>query len=143
MNYIDDTPIQSAENDLLNRSNFSNTLAEAIINLPPSEQSIIIGIIGKWGYGKSSILNMVEEYINQKSMIITERPLIFRFNPWYFPEQTNLIESFFSELILFLKEKGMQTEYLNYLRKYKFKLLKYGAYLAEDGINLVNPFNRI
>lgn len=49
-----DQPIRKAEDDLLNRSEFSKDLAKAIATNTGS-QGFVIGLYGKWGSGKTSI----------------------------------------------------------------------------------------
>lgn len=136
MNYVDnDSPIKNKEEDLLNRTQFVENLSDTIMNIPQLEKSMTIGIIGKWGYGKSSIINMVEEEINNKNN--SKEMLIFKFNPWYFSNQHDLINCFFNELIIFLKNNGLEENYIEYIKYYKFKLIKYNAYILEDLINII------
>ena len=57
--YYSDKPIESRENDLLGRAQFSKHLARSLLKINLSE-SITVSITGKWGTGKTSVLNMVQ-----------------------------------------------------------------------------------
>lgn len=94
-----DEPISSAAEDRLNRSGFAAELARAVLQLD-SPESIVVGIHGKWGTGKSSLLNLVEEKLQG---ISEGPPIIFRFNPWGFSDQQQLLSRFFADLAAFLK----------------------------------------
>jgi predicted KAP-like P-loop ATPase len=94
-----DEPIRSSAQDRLNRSGFATELARAIISLARAE-SVVIGIHGKWGTGKTSLLNLIEEKLQKVS---PEPPIIFRFNPWGFSDQEQLIAQFFDGMSEFLK----------------------------------------
>ena len=60
MNYSADKPIVSKDEDLLGRSTFSNKLAKAIYEYN-DDSGLVIGLFGKWGTGKTSVINMAEE----------------------------------------------------------------------------------
>ena len=60
----------------------------------------MVGIHGRWGTGKSSLLNMLDE---QLQAVSPEAPVIFRFNPWGFSDKNQLSDRFFAELSAFLK----------------------------------------
>ena len=94
-----DDPIRSSADDRLNRSGFAAELARAIIGFDRAE-SVVVGIHGRWGTGKSSLLNMLDE---QLQAVSPEAPVIFRFNPWGFSDKNQLSDRFFAELSAFLK----------------------------------------
>lgn len=56
--FCSDNPIQCKENDRLNRTEFSKQLARAILSYTKID-NFTIGLCGKWGSGKTSILNMM------------------------------------------------------------------------------------
>lgn len=59
-----DEPIAKAEEDRLNRTGFAEALASAIRNwTKPS--SLVIGLYGEWGSGKSSLKNLVVERLHE------------------------------------------------------------------------------
>jgi predicted KAP-like P-loop ATPase len=99
-----DQPIESAKDDLLGRNLFSRSLAEAILSYK-QRNSVVTALYGRWGSGKSSVLNMVVEQVNSlgEALPNKEKPIILRFNPWNYSDQNQLIAQFFRELSLVLK----------------------------------------
>lgn len=97
MNYSADKPIVSKEGDLLGRSTFSNKLAKAIYEYN-DDSGLVIGLFGKWGTGKTSVINMAEEELLRLSKTDDNKPLIVKFSPWNYSDQDNLISLFFHSL---------------------------------------------
>lgn len=99
-----DQPIQHSKDDELNRTSFAHSFAEAIINYKEKE-SLVLGLFGAWGSGKTSILNLALEHIASCSQEKSEeeKPIIVRFNPWNYSEQNQLFFQFFRELSVTLK----------------------------------------
>lgn len=97
MNYSADKPIVSKEGDLLGRSTFSSKLAKAIYEYN-DDSGLVIGLFGKWGTGKTSVINMAEEELLRLSKTDDNKPLIVKFSPWNYSDQDNLISLFFHSL---------------------------------------------
>lgn len=97
MDYNSDRPIESANQDLLGRSTFSKQLAEAIFKYG-GKDGLVIGLFGKWGTGKTSILNIVVNEINSLSEDSCDKPIIVKFSPWNYTDKDNLISLFFRVL---------------------------------------------
>ena len=60
---ITDLPIKEYEHDLLKTKDYANTLARFITRC---ETPLTIGVQGEWGSGKTSLLNMVKQYLQQQ-----------------------------------------------------------------------------
>lgn len=73
--YHTDAPIRSSSDDLFDRERFAQYIANAIANQSNSEK-YVIGLYSPWGYGKTSILNMIEEILKKK-----DKTIIVRYNP--------------------------------------------------------------
>ncbi len=99
MEFLADKPIESVSNDLLNRGSFASRIANCLIS-NQKQESIVISLNGKWGSGKSSILNMVKEELLSKKNTAKKQmiPHIIDFTPWNFLSQDNIIEQFFNTL---------------------------------------------
>lgn len=90
--YSSDHPIRSKREDRFNRAPFATHVADTIATrLDPS--SIVIGLYGPWGDGKSSTLNLMEEALAAHSEIV-----VVRFNPWLFDSEDRLLRGFFDSL---------------------------------------------
>ncbi|WP_296890630.1 P-loop NTPase fold protein [uncultured Methanobrevibacter sp.] len=128
-----DSPIEYKNYDRLNRTNFADSIATSIINLPQKSDSIVIGLMGGWGTGKSSLLNLVANglkgYVN-----------VLRFNPWNYYSQQMLFSSFFDELIGCL---DLNSKFSALFQKYKYKIIGAGVEFAntvQPGFGLVSNF---
>ena len=117
-----DQPIQSSKEDILGRKAFAQSLGNAILNYKEKD-SIVIGLFGAWGSGKTSIINMALEHINYvcKDKKSESEPIIVRFYPWNFSEQNQLISQFFKQLSVTLKRKDYSVN----IRKIGKKLETY------------------
>ncbi len=100
INYQSDSPIHNPDQDLFGRWPYAKRIAETIINrTDPS--SIVIGIYGPWGDGKSSMINL----INHELKLYPDKIIPIFFNPWRIKDETQLIMSFFAHLSSNLDKK--------------------------------------
>ena len=99
-----DQPISKKEFDCLKRTEFSKQLAKAILSYTKND-NFAISLCGKWGSGKTSILNMVIEEISNLSndRDEDEKPIIIKFNPWNYSDCSQLISQFFVAIQVQLK----------------------------------------
>ena len=102
--FIYDKPIETEKDDFLSRKGFSQHLGKSLLNWKEKE-SLVIAIYGEWGSGKSSVINLANEFIGKTNE--ENKPTIIEFNPWRFSEQDNLREHFFNEIA---KELEMRQE---------------------------------
>lgn len=84
-------PIDDKEKDKLNFSPFAQKVAKGIKNYKQDE-TFIISIEGKWGSGKTSLMNLIENEIKDDVEIM-------HFNPWLLTDIRQVIKLFFDELI--------------------------------------------
>jgi len=94
-----DRPIQKSEQDRLGRAVFTKSLARCILDHKDKE-SLVVGLNGSWGSGKTSIINLTLEELRFASgnMFDNERPVILNFSPWSYSGQDQLVFSFFRRL---------------------------------------------
>lgn len=79
-----DRPIAAENEDALGRLGFINTLYREIHDIDPSE-SIVIGLAGSWGSGKTSVVNLICRKLESERNGRSLKPgdtIIVRFNPW-------------------------------------------------------------
>ncbi len=103
-NISSDKPVIRKEEDRFQRYDFSGRIAQRIIN-SESNDSVVIGIYGAWGEGKTSVINFIEEELKTNDTIIP-----IRFNPWRFTEEATLLVSFFNTLASKVKESFPENE---------------------------------
>lgn len=108
-----DRPIHSLEEDLLKRGTFCFSLANAIREWK-GEESLVIGLYGPWGSGKSSVKNIVVSLL-QKS---EPRIPVIEFNPWSWSGEDRLVSAFFEELGASLPEVGHGADHDALSRKW-------------------------
>jgi len=99
-----DQPIQSYKEDLLDRASFARSLGDAILKYEQKD-SIVLGLLGTWGSGKTSVVNMALEHIDHVYKDSTDKigPLVLKFNPWNYADQDQLIRQFFRQLSITLR----------------------------------------
>lgn len=93
-----DRPIPGRKEDRFQRAGFADALVTQVLALPKSD-SFVLGLIGPWGSGKTSILSMVEEAVATKDDVV-----VLKFNPWLFSGTEQLAAHFFQELAAQLHE---------------------------------------
>ncbi|GAB4243637.1 MAG: hypothetical protein Tsb0034_21540 [Ekhidna sp.] len=87
-----DSPVESKREDRFQRFPFAKRIGSLIKNYKKSD-SLTIGIYGKWGEGKSSVMNFIKLDLSRSSRIIC-----VDFNPWLFTNTEQLLSSFFNSL---------------------------------------------
>jgi len=108
---LPDQPITAPDDDVLGYAPFSSHLASSLKNMIPSD-GFTIAIYGRWGAGKSSLLNLVENYLKDDKNIV-----IMRFNPWWFSGHGDLAINFFGELQATLKLTHLTKDLLDLVGK--------------------------
>lgn len=91
-----DKPISSSAEDKLGRKNFANQLAKTLVNLN-SDDTFTVGLFGKWGCGKTSLVNMVLKEIEhiQAASTADQKLIVVHFEPWNFTDTSQLLTQFF------------------------------------------------
>ncbi len=93
-----DRPIEKPEQDCLGYATFAEGIAKALAETSRSDE-VVVAIYGKWGSGKTSVLNLIEHHLlrigkrRSRNWIIT-----VRFNPWWFSGREDLARQFFENL---------------------------------------------
>ncbi len=123
--YIADQPIASKSEDKFNRTPFATRIAETLATRS-DPSSIVIGLYGPWGDGKTSILEMMQEELKTHDEII-----VVRFNPWHFQTEDLLLRGFFATLA-----DAMGQSLPNMKEKAGSLLQKYGSVLSLASLSI-------
>lgn len=118
--YHNDQPIQGGDQDpdLLNRFDFAKNLAEILL-LNHQDDCLTVSLEGEWGYGKTSVINLVKYVLNEKDT----KPVIIEYNPWLAGKPESLIQDF---LLQFSSQLSLQNSSKNTLKAAK-KLVAYSS----------------
>ncbi|MFD3951115.1 P-loop NTPase fold protein [Streptomyces albidoflavus] len=97
---LGDDPVDAAD-DELDRKRFSEHMIRVINRVRTQSESSVIALIGPWGSGKSSILGMVKDSIDELSVAEDDQSPEWRvadFNPWIHSDSLSMYVGFYSEL---------------------------------------------
>jgi predicted KAP-like P-loop ATPase len=110
-----DRAIKSCDEDELRRCKYAKSLGKAILNYK-DDNSLVISLQGKWGYGKTSIINMAIEHIDNLDQDENEA-IVIQFNPWLFSNQNQLVKKFFDEFMVAIKDETITNKLKSYVNK--------------------------
>lgn len=122
-----DKPIHYIEEDKLNRGNFAKMIAKGLIDYE-NDDNLCIGLIGPWGSGKTSLINMIFSEIREEKG--PKEIALLNFNPWNYSSTEQLYSQFFRALASCMGDED------NKAFSSIGKLLKVFA----DNFSLTNPF---
>lgn len=91
-----DNPITKPEDDALGRTKPARSFAKQVLALDSTE-GVVVGILGPWGSGKTSFVNLARGHLREAGVPVLE------FNPWMFSGADQLVQAFFVELSAQLK----------------------------------------
>lgn len=90
---VGDDPITRAREDRLNRGPFARRSADLIRIVAEVSPSLVAGLIGPWGGGKTSTMAMIAEELAQEPSWS-----VVAFNPWELSDLGSLVAEFFTTL---------------------------------------------
>lgn len=110
--FVEDRAIESPEQDTFNRKEVAREIAKRI-SVTIHEKSFAIGILGEYGSGKTSFINLIKGYLNKAQ---TE---VVNFNPWSAEGTPNIQKDFFDLLAsrLYALDPKVSGLILDYSRK--------------------------
>jgi hypothetical protein len=113
---INDKPLEDSSKDNYSRQKLSLEIAKQIGGFS-DESSFSIGVVGPWGSGKSSFLNMVKKEVETCSSNI-----VFEFCPWSYPKDKELSMAFLEELEIKMSQNSFGN--LKYINRYIGRLFE-------------------
>lgn len=94
-----DNPIDSVRDDVLGRASIARRFAQNILSLNLVDGAVV-AVLGPWGSGKTSFVNLVRTEIEEHGIPFLE------FNPWMFKGTRDLIDRFFIDICQQIKKRG-------------------------------------
>lgn len=139
-----DLPITDVSQDILGRDKFAKNLSDAIIHYMENsnnQECLVIGLEGEWGSGKTSMINLLRKYLENKANTGL-------FNSWMNLSKDNLAKEFFNTLINTLSPKSSSSVILDHLKDYGKRIfneseIELSAQIpgTETGIKVSKKFN--
>ena len=88
-----DIPIRSAAQDLLSRTVLAGRIAQ-LLTVPGSREGRVFAIRGGWGFGKSSLKNLVIEALGKADA----KASYLEFNPWQWGDADSIARALFTQM---------------------------------------------
>ena len=122
-----DKPITRREGDRLGFASVAEHLASSIVGLPAAE-GFVFGIEGRWGSGKSTLINLTMEALKTHG---GAAPEVITFSPWLVGDRDELLRSLFSELasLVAARRLGSPQHY-----RYYFAFSEPAGALSDDQV---------
>jgi len=124
-----DVPKINIKDDDLKFGTYSSKLAHNILNYKDKE-TLILSIEGKWGSGKTSLINFIKS--NIQKIDIDRKIKILHFNPWLITDLEQVINLFFKELmkiILSITTTAKKDEFIKDIKDFI-------SYISPDDIKV-------
>jgi len=129
-----DSPITNSSDDFFNREKIVHQISSLSKNTPEN-WSVRIGLYGGWGEGKSSVLELLENYISLDEFVLV------KFSPSNISTSAEMWLDFYSSLEGALKKYGLDKTswFKEQLEKEKKAIEKYGdtAGALFSGLSLI------
>ncbi|MDI6049384.1 P-loop NTPase fold protein [Flavobacterium sp. XS2P24] len=136
IHFLGDNAINKPEEDLFNFKHYAEKVQKLIQLNSGNTEPITIGIYGKWGEGKTSFLNLIENKIDHFEKKEGDKEYLkFHFNPWRYSSEDEMLFDFFDSLSkkIYVKENTNLQEVGKWISKYS-KYLKAIKISATVGI---------
>jgi len=96
-----DAALKNPEDDELEVLPFVRRLISPLLEWP-TEEALVLGLYAPWGYGKTTVLNVLEHSL-QQATASGRRAIVVRFNPWLYTTPEALLASFFGTVAASVK----------------------------------------
>jgi hypothetical protein len=108
-----DSHITLQADDELDRYPFARVLVKGLLaSYKSGQNSLVIGLNGEWGLGKSSLLEFIKSEVIQQTKEEKTRNYMIEFNPWSNFTEANIHQNFFREIGIKLGNYNKQFEEL-------------------------------
>jgi hypothetical protein len=116
---LDELAIVRAADDLLGIMPFVVVIHDMLVRVC-ADTTHVIALTGKWGSGKTSIMNLVQAELGAQAHIV-----VAYFSPWKYEDTYSLFKGFGAFIFQQLGDTFGYLNYKEYLRKYQRMLFSY------------------
>ena len=139
--YINDSPIETADDDQFGVSEFARALATSFIKIK-NPVGTTIALHGPWGSGKSSVVNLVRDELTENNGIHNQL-IVNEFKCWWYRGEEALALGFLQNLHSILS-KDLKAKISNLVPKIGRNLLQAGPVLSSAiALTPAAPFSGI
>jgi hypothetical protein len=124
---LGDDAIAGEADDRLGRTAFAGRLIELIDGVSGQTPSAVVGLIGAWGSGKTSVLHLVRSDLEQD-----DRWSVVDFNPWVVSDVASITREFIATVASALPPKSSARESL---ARYASRVAPYTSLAAFAGLD--------
>ncbi len=130
--FLSESPIELSKQDLLNYKHYAEKVRKVVQNNANNPEPLTIGVYGKWGEGKTSFMNLVENQVDLFEKNLDGKGIMkYHFNPWRYGSEDEMLFAFFQGLAqkLFLTQETNLKTAGNYILKFSryLKAIKLSA----------------
>ncbi|ATD07944.1 P-loop NTPase fold protein [Pseudoalteromonas piscicida] len=130
--FVNDEPIEDEDYDFLDMNEQVKNFADQVISCS-SSTSLVFGVDGPWGVGKSSLINMAERHWKESNN--EGKLVICRFEPLRHASENNITQRLITEITTSIQKKVFAPELTSAASRYS-RLVKGTANISLFGVKL-------
>jgi len=116
---LEDLPLDpEVDKDELGIAGFASTVSRLLLS-GRQRSAIVFGLLGDWGVGKSSVINLIERDLKN-----TPKLRIIKYSPWYTDSQETMLSSFFSLIAESITQHQIYPKVSKEFQKYQQLLVR-------------------
>lgn len=118
--FLEDEEIKSQEQDILSNGEQAKSFAKTVLESGSAHSGLVFGIDGPWGVGKTSFINLAENYWKKNA---EDEVIVFRFEPLRYASDSDLSQRFIKELSAVIQKLVYAPEFQPVASRYS-RMLK-------------------
>lgn len=127
---LGDDPIDGRDDDRFSRGQFASRVVEVLDAIADGSESGVVAIVGPWGSGKTSLLNLVQARLKEG-----EAWSYGAFNPWMVADLPSLVREFFSTLMSGILDDETDRDLRSRLSNYAAAAAPFGSIFKLAGVD--------
>ncbi len=111
-----DVPINKKEDDSFRFSIQAKVVSDLIVGSFKQPDSLVLGVTGPWGSGKTSLINLVLRNLERPNR--TENHIVLKYSPWIIGNHESILAKFLPALEEKIRSKSSSKKQIDTLRTY-------------------------